>query len=422
MADTIFYSWQSDRPNSVNRGFVENALERALRALAAEATEVEEAYRETPAIDKDTQGVPGSPPIVDTIFRKIEGCVAFVPDLTFIGKCDDGRRLIANPNVLIEYGYALNVCGHDRIIPIMNTAYGAPGQHGENLPFDMRHLRHPITYDLSEGASPEEKKEVRGRLIATLTEALRVVLSVPSPAGGAAEEGLFPATPPTTDPSTFMAEDESFTIPGVFGGEDRELSLFSDQRMFLRLIPEHPVEPVGSDVELEKMVGSGHLRPLCRSGAWSPGRNEHGAFVYKESSDSIENMTQLFRTGELWGIDASTIDFDYVVAYGRQGCAFLPSVLIETIYTQTLESYLSFLEKSFQLRGRVKLIAGLVGVKDYKIGTNHGVRGHIHQDTIIYEGTLSLADCCAEDVLSPFFNLIWDKCGLTRPSPKVKEG
>src|ERR1043165_1253907 len=33
---TIFYSWQSDLPNSTNRGFIEDCLERAMKELRAD--------------------------------------------------------------------------------------------------------------------------------------------------------------------------------------------------------------------------------------------------------------------------------------------------------------------------------------------------------------------------------------------------
>jgi hypothetical protein len=77
----IFFSWQSDTTNAVGRSFVETCLERAIAELAADA-EVELADREL--VDKDTQNVPGSPPIADTIFGKIDGAAAFLSDLTFV--------------------------------------------------------------------------------------------------------------------------------------------------------------------------------------------------------------------------------------------------------------------------------------------------------------------------------------------------
>ena len=73
---TIFYSWQSDTPSNVNRGFIAKALRSALDRLKTDAA-LESALRDTEvSIDKDTQGIAGSPPIVETILRKIEECAA----------------------------------------------------------------------------------------------------------------------------------------------------------------------------------------------------------------------------------------------------------------------------------------------------------------------------------------------------------
>ena len=83
----------------------ERALERAVGKIG-EDTKLEEAVRDL-EVDCDTKGVPGSPPIVDTIFRKIDAATVFVPDLTFVGTRPDGRPSPPNPNVLIEYGWAL---------------------------------------------------------------------------------------------------------------------------------------------------------------------------------------------------------------------------------------------------------------------------------------------------------------------------
>jgi hypothetical protein len=104
MAFTIFYSWQSDISAKVNRNFIEDALVKAIKKLGQDI-KIQEALRdEEIEIDKDTQGVPGIPPIVDTIFKKISNCGIFVPDLTFVGRTEDGR-LLSNPNVLVEYGW-----------------------------------------------------------------------------------------------------------------------------------------------------------------------------------------------------------------------------------------------------------------------------------------------------------------------------
>jgi hypothetical protein len=137
----VFYSWQADRSKTTGRNLVHRALEEAIKALNSDAA-VEDAARDRAFLDSDTQNVPGSPPIVETILNKIDTASIFVADLTFIGTRFDGRP-VPNPNVTIEYGYALKALTHARVICIMNTAHGAPT--GESLPFDLSHIRHPIT-------------------------------------------------------------------------------------------------------------------------------------------------------------------------------------------------------------------------------------------------------------------------------------
>jgi hypothetical protein len=98
LSGTIFFSWQSDRPTSICRNFVERALEIAADRLKADIY-VEEAVRENLDVDRDTKNVPGSPPIFETILAKIAAASVFVPDLTFVGKRDN-QKSVSNPNVL----------------------------------------------------------------------------------------------------------------------------------------------------------------------------------------------------------------------------------------------------------------------------------------------------------------------------------
>ena len=100
--NTIFYSWQSDRPTSVCHNFIERALQSAIDRLRADL-EIEPSLREDLELDKDTKNAPGSPAIFDTIMAKITSASIFVPDLTFVGQRDN-QRPVSNPNVLIEYG------------------------------------------------------------------------------------------------------------------------------------------------------------------------------------------------------------------------------------------------------------------------------------------------------------------------------
>lgn len=171
--NTVFYSWQSDRPGAVCRNFIERALQSAIDRLRADV-EIEPSLRKDLELDKDTKNVPGSPAIFDTILSKIEAARVAVSDLTFVGRREDGRP-IPNPNVLIEYGYALKKPGATRIFAVMNEAYGKASN--QSLPFNLAHVRFPIRYSLAETASEDQKKEARKALTDAFESALRTIFS-----------------------------------------------------------------------------------------------------------------------------------------------------------------------------------------------------------------------------------------------------
>jgi hypothetical protein len=177
MAATIFFSWQADTLNSIGRNFVRKALEDACANIVGDAS-VDEAYRDL-EVDSDTQGIAGQPAIVETIFKKIDAAKVFVADMTFVAKRSDGGTS-PNPNVLIEYGWALKSLTHQRIICVMNTARGKPSH--DTLPFDLRHVRWPRCYELNETAPPEIRAEQRRALTAQLTKDIRACLDSLSPA------------------------------------------------------------------------------------------------------------------------------------------------------------------------------------------------------------------------------------------------
>lgn len=171
MGHTVFYSWQSDRSVREGRNLIENALESAVAKIAKDVN-VEEAVRDGLKVDKDTKGVPGSPPLFETILTKIDRASVFVADLTICGARCDGRPT-PNPNVLIEYGWALKSLGYFQVLTVMNGAHGEPG--AESMPFDLAHLRFPITYNLPDGASDSARTLEREKLAKTLEAALKQI-------------------------------------------------------------------------------------------------------------------------------------------------------------------------------------------------------------------------------------------------------
>lgn len=124
---TVFYAWQSQRPNKCNRSLIEEALKRALKELSQDEKDPVEFE-----IEQDARGVLGSPEISSTILQKIDNCSAFIADVTPVGSLIDGKST-PNPNVLFELGFAWHKMGENRIILVLNDSYGSP----EDLPFDI---------------------------------------------------------------------------------------------------------------------------------------------------------------------------------------------------------------------------------------------------------------------------------------------
>ncbi len=165
---TVFWSWQNDSPSNENRYFIEDCLKRAAKKIGREDAILID-------VDRDTKGIGGTPSIADTIFNKIRSSDVFVWDATLVYS---QPRYAPNPNVLIELGYALAAMGDGRLIGVMNVA-GRPG--GDELPFDLKHRRWPITYslDLNSEADQTNKSDVRDKLVNDLANALRDALKEP---------------------------------------------------------------------------------------------------------------------------------------------------------------------------------------------------------------------------------------------------
>ncbi|NOS76865.1 MAG: hypothetical protein HOP35_02865 [Nitrospira sp.] len=177
MANTIFYSWQSDSSPKVNRIFIRECLLRVLKKLNKDL-DIQDAIR----LDHDTAGIPGTPDVANVIFGKIREAGVVVADLTLCSTSDENKRS-PNPNVLIELGYAFSAISDARVVGVMNTAFGT----AQELPFDLAHKRWPVRYSLTDVdlEDKEKKEKEREKLTNDLFTAIRLVLhaaSEPSPA------------------------------------------------------------------------------------------------------------------------------------------------------------------------------------------------------------------------------------------------
>jgi len=172
---TVFWSWQSDLDARVTKDLVRYALDEAFKLLAAG---LEEADR--PSVTSDTQGVAGTPDIVATILRKIDEAAVFVGDVTPVALSESGKAC-ANPNVLLEMGYASKALTEHRVIQVWNTAFA--GAVIDKLPFDMRWRRGPLSFNLSADADTTTLRTIRDKLARDLASALKLALdTLPPPA------------------------------------------------------------------------------------------------------------------------------------------------------------------------------------------------------------------------------------------------
>ena len=141
MAYSIFYSWQSDSPNTCNRGFIRSAIDGAVKQMGLRVS-----VEDSPRIESGMEGVAGTPEVASIMFERIKRSAVFIGDMTLVGTIPGGTggepKRVPNPNVLLEMGYAAGVMGWGRIICVMNEAFG----HREALPFDVRNRRFPINY------------------------------------------------------------------------------------------------------------------------------------------------------------------------------------------------------------------------------------------------------------------------------------
>ena len=288
---TVFWSWQSDLDARVTRDVVRDALAAAIANLHAELEERAE-------LTSDTKGVPGSPDIVATILAKIEAAAVFVGDVTPIAT-SSGGKVVANPNVLIELGYAKRALGLERIVLVWNTAF--EGATPERLPFDMRGRRAPIGFRLPPGADRPALAEARGVLTATLTDALRASLAVTVRQREQPEVQW--QAPSSHDRSLWFDPAQPLLINE--GGVAGSRSIAATRYFYARVVPS--VWPAAGSQVQER-----HAPLLGRTDGYSWGSAKGGMLTYPgslrtpdQSRRQLAQATIQFRsTGEIWAIKA----------------------------------------------------------------------------------------------------------------------
>ena len=425
---TIFFSWQSDTDEKTGRYFLRDTLQLALKDVAAD-TSVEEAHRSLD-LDHDTKGVPGSPSIATTIYRKIRECTLFVADMTYVGARDNGTRM-PNPNVLIEHGVALEARGEDFVIKVMNTAFGSPKEHP--LPFDLAHVRWPIAYRLELGADKATIQKVQQELAKVLAGAIRDAL------------GAVPVPPPSFPPvfsrapqvdGQFNFRDNSLVtlgrdwspIPYLGGSGDKKVLLAEGPAIWVRLIPGSASDKTWSPDQLFRWATHGGLQldPLLQVERLSPRYliagdgfgcwlgHPRGTSNPEDKIVEAGSVAFAFETGEVWAVDTFMLSV--------QGRVFaLQDVIDRMVFG--LKRYSTFL-RNLGFTEPFVWKAGITGAQDFSVfapvnpnssgGGGRSPQYHCNSPDIKDEGTLQ-AGQSVHEAIRPFIELACRRCGFSRP-------
>lgn len=172
----IFYSWQS-ADTKHNKNFISVCIKDAVKKIKQIPDFKKIEIEVTDAIRDEV----GQVAVADTIIQKvIPNCDIFIADLTghkinklvrWIFK----TKTAPNPNVMAEYGVALNSLGKQRIISVINTSYnGSPKDeaNSEIIPFDLRHDRFPTEFNYS-SQNEVQKAEIKKKLVDDLVSVLK---------------------------------------------------------------------------------------------------------------------------------------------------------------------------------------------------------------------------------------------------------
>lgn len=306
----IFWSWQSDLPASTNNAFIREALLEAL-ILSARDLGLDPANR--PELDHDTKGEAGLVEIAATILKKVEEATLFVADVTPVGSTASGKEL-ANPNVMIELGYALKTLGHKALITVANTHFGGKP---ENLPFDLRHRRGAIAYELAPEASDKERKVQKVKLVKALAGA--IVANLPAAIAAVGADAIFQLKPKGTESSaTWLDKNAIFSHRDDSSPRIHSWSVPEGTKSYARVVPASWKAGPPSRTQIS------HPATLGYTGAGWHGPNADGiAQVWGDFSEEhvAGVVSQYFQeSGEFWSFSlviTDVVEEQIRISYGR---------------------------------------------------------------------------------------------------------
>ena len=407
----VFWSWQSDASGKISRHFIRDAIKKALEEINAEF-ELEEAGR--PAkIDQDRQGVPGSPDLAATIFRKISEATAFIADVTPIGRAGfedsdpQSAKKLMNPNVAIELGYAISQLSDHAILYVLNTAFGGR----EDLPFDLRHKAGPITYRLGPNASKSDIGKEFPKLVGELKAGLREILVPATKNTDPSEETFIETAQSTVNSGSWVDPDKVAVRCGMVDDDDpereKELYLCAQPTLYLRVCPSHPMNLSRSEAEERALV----LGPFnTMYGGVYNDQNRFGGLCYNAqlADGTLLRGTQVFKSGEIWGFDTQ------VFPAPERGVTLLQ---LQSIIGRSFFKYLKACRDRGLIKAPIKVMLGLSFAAHIRFRVNEtNLIGEFQDENVKCDAVLhSFEQSDLEDALQKLFNDFCDQAGFDRP-------
>lgn len=295
----------------------------------------------------------------------------------------------------------------------MNVAYGEPERH--TLPFDLSHHRFPIRYNVPEDASEEVRKEQRAALTKEFEHAVRVLLDSDE------YKSTLPKEPglPQIDWRKSLNGNARFRDKGqpigyyrpplakLVGGADEEIFLDEGSAIWLRVRPEQPINPPMKIVDIEQhminlarfpLVGSNPNTQIIR------GNDGYGCCTILDGN-SAPNVVFLFTDGEIWAIDTFSLRMENQIS------------IDESTLSRRLQQYAGFLD-SLGIKGPYRWNIGIENVRGRSLalpGPFERAMGSCAENLIEQPGAFDLSDD-PKDKLQPFFELVFEQCGVRRPS------
>ncbi len=315
-----------------------------------------------------------------------------------------------NPNVLLEYGFALHVLSDTFLIAIMNTAYGAP----ENLPFDMGHRRHPLKYDFPPTASRADWRAIATNLAVEFEAILRPTIE--QARSNPRKNSLFEKYPSSMAPAFFFPRG---TTIASYDGDTQEYQFDGESAIYLRLYPKfRDKQPSIGRALLKDLFNRRRVIPFSRIQGGLPSANDYGwVIIGPASNNTTRGMTQGLPKGEIWGVN-SEVFVQYRTSTLRgddQILTVLPIVSVEQLYVNTLEDYVRFAISDLELQLPLVIEIGAVGLKGVFISAPNGAvtlgnfYGPFRDDQVVRE--YEVTDLKPEtnlDVLRRYFDELYD--------------